>query len=54
VRSIEIGCAYLDWVQLSEGMEVPATRVTSLLRFAKALRLGLRARRRLSLPQRPF
>ncbi len=36
----EIGRPDLDWVQLAKGMGVPATRVTSLSEFAKALREG--------------
>ncbi len=36
----EIGRPDLDWVQLAKGMGVPATRVTSLAGFAKALRQG--------------
>jgi acetolactate synthase-1/2/3 large subunit len=36
----EIGRPDLDWVQLSQGMGVPGTRVTSLAEFAKALRKG--------------
>jgi acetolactate synthase I/II/III large subunit len=36
----EIGGPDLDWVQLSQGMGVPGTRVTSLAGFAKALRKG--------------
>ncbi len=31
----------LDWVQLAKGMGVPATRITSVDAFAKALRRGL-------------
>ena len=34
----EIGHPTLDWVHLAKGMGVPATRVTSLAEFAKALR----------------
>jgi acetolactate synthase I/II/III large subunit len=37
----DIGRPTLDWVNLSKGMGVPATRVTSLDTFAKALRDGL-------------
>jgi acetolactate synthase I/II/III large subunit len=37
----EIGRPDLDWVQLAKGMGVPATRVTSLEAFGKALRAGL-------------
>ncbi len=37
----EIGRPNLDWVHLSRGMGVPATRVSSLDAFAKALRAGL-------------
>lgn len=36
----EIGRPDLDWVQLAKGMGVPATRVTSLDAFAKALKAG--------------
>src|SRR5579872_571466 len=36
----EIGRPDLDWVQLAKGMGVPATRVTSLDAFAKALKEG--------------
>jgi len=36
----EIGRPDLDWVRLAKGMGVPATRVTSLSEFAKALREG--------------
>ena len=36
----EIGNPDLDWVQLAKGMGVPATRVTSLDAFAKALKEG--------------
>jgi acetolactate synthase-1/2/3 large subunit len=36
----EIGRPDLDWVHLAEGMGVPATRVTSLAEFAKALKRG--------------
>jgi acetolactate synthase-1/2/3 large subunit len=36
----EIGRPDLDWVHLAKGMGVPATRVTSLAEFAKALRIG--------------
>jgi acetolactate synthase-1/2/3 large subunit len=36
----EIGRPDLDWVHLAKGMGVPATRVTSLEGFAKALRAG--------------
>lgn len=36
----EIGRPDLDWVHLAKGMGVPATRVTSLSDFAKALREG--------------
>jgi acetolactate synthase I/II/III large subunit len=36
----EIGRPDLDWVQLSKGMGVPGTRVTSLAEFAQALRRG--------------
>ena len=36
----EIGNPDLDWVQLAKGMGVPATRVTSLDAFAKALKKG--------------
>lgn len=36
----EIGSPDLDWVQLAKGMGVPATRVTSLDAFAKALKEG--------------
>jgi acetolactate synthase-1/2/3 large subunit len=36
----EIGHPDLDWVHLAKGMGVPATRVTSLAEFAKALREG--------------
>jgi acetolactate synthase I/II/III large subunit len=36
----EIGRPDLDWVHLAKGMGVPATRVTSLAEFAKALRNG--------------
>ena len=37
----DIGCPTLDWVNLSKGMGVPASRVTSLDAFAKALGDGL-------------
>lgn len=37
----EIGRPDLDWVHLAKGMGVPATRVSSLDEFAKALRAGL-------------
>ena len=37
----EIGRPNLDWVHLSRSMGVPATRVSSLDKFAKALRAGL-------------
>ena len=37
----EIGRPDLDWVQLAKGMGVPATRVSSLGAFGKALRAGL-------------
>jgi acetolactate synthase-1/2/3 large subunit len=37
----EIGRPDLDWVALAKGMGVPATRVTSLEAFGKALREGL-------------
>jgi acetolactate synthase-1/2/3 large subunit len=40
LRMFEIGHPDLDWVQLARGMGVPATRVTSLTEFAKALRKG--------------
>ncbi len=36
----EIGRPDLDWVHLAQGMGVPATRVSSLDAFAKALRAG--------------
>jgi acetolactate synthase-1/2/3 large subunit len=36
----EIGRPDLDWVHLAKGMGVPATRVTSLDAFGKALRAG--------------
>ena len=36
----DIGRPDLDWVQLAKGFGVPATRVTSLEAFAKALREG--------------
>ena len=36
----EIGRPDLDWVHLAKGMGVPATRVSSLDAFAKALRAG--------------
>lgn len=36
----EIGRPTLDWVQLAKGMGVPASRVTSLDAFAKAMREG--------------
>jgi acetolactate synthase-1/2/3 large subunit len=36
----DIGRPDLDWVQLAQGMGVPARRVTSLEGFAKALREG--------------
>lgn len=36
----EIGRPDLDWVQLAKGMGVPATRVTSLDAFSKALKEG--------------
>ena len=38
---LEIGRPTLDWVLLAKGMGVPASRVTSLDAFAKALRDGL-------------
>jgi acetolactate synthase I/II/III large subunit len=37
----EIGRPDLDWVQLAQGMAVPATRSTSLEEFGRALREGL-------------
>ncbi|MFZ0087569.1 MAG: thiamine pyrophosphate-dependent enzyme, partial [Candidatus Acidiferrales bacterium] len=37
----DIGRPTIDWVHLSKGMGVPASRVTSLDAFAKALRDGL-------------
>jgi len=37
----EIGRPDLDWTLLAKGMGVPATRVTSLDAFGKALRAGL-------------
>jgi acetolactate synthase I/II/III large subunit len=37
----EIGRPTLDWVQLAKAMGVPATRVSSLDEFGKALRSGL-------------
>src|SRR5580704_17748044 len=37
----EVGRPDLDWVHLAKGMGVPATRVTTLEGFAKALRNGL-------------
>jgi acetolactate synthase I/II/III large subunit len=37
----EIGRPDLDWVQLSKGMGVPGTRVSSLDAFGKALQAGL-------------
>ena len=37
----DIGRPTIDWVHLSKGMGAPATRVTSLDTFAKALRDGL-------------
>jgi len=40
LEMFEIGRPDLDWVQLSQGMGVPGTRVTSLAGFAKALRKG--------------
>lgn len=39
----EIGRPDLDWVHLAKGMGVPATRVSSLEEFAKALRAGFDA-----------
>jgi acetolactate synthase-1/2/3 large subunit len=36
----EIGRPDLDWVNLSKGMGVPGTRVTTLEGFAKALQEG--------------
>jgi acetolactate synthase-1/2/3 large subunit len=36
----DIGRPTIDWVQLSQGMGVPASRVTSLDAFVKALREG--------------
>jgi acetolactate synthase I/II/III large subunit len=39
----EIGRPTLDWVQLAKAMGVPATRVSSLDAFGKALRAGLEA-----------
>lgn len=36
----EIGRPDLDWVRLAEGLGVPATRVTTLTEFARALRKG--------------
>jgi len=38
----EIGRPTLDWVHLAKGMGVPATRVSSLDEFGKALQAGLR------------
>jgi acetolactate synthase-1/2/3 large subunit len=40
LEMFEIGRPDLDWLQLSQGMGVPGTRVTSLAAFAKALRKG--------------
>jgi acetolactate synthase-1/2/3 large subunit len=40
-RLFEIGHPDLEWTLLAKGMGVPATRVTSLDAFAKALRAGL-------------
>ena len=40
LNMFEIGRPDLNWVQLAKGMGVPATRVTSLAGFAKALRGG--------------
>jgi acetolactate synthase-1/2/3 large subunit len=37
----EIGRPDLDWVQLAQGMGVPAVRVSSLETFGKAVREGL-------------
>jgi len=37
----EIGRPDLDWVSLAKGMGVPGARVTSLEKFARALRKGL-------------
>jgi len=37
----DIGRPTLDWVHLAKGMGVPASRVTSLDAFAKALREGI-------------
>jgi acetolactate synthase-1/2/3 large subunit len=37
----DIGHPALDWVHLAKGMGVPASRVTSLDAFAKAMRAGL-------------
>ena len=37
----EIGRPDLDWTSLAKGMGVPATRVTSLDAFGKALKAGL-------------
>jgi acetolactate synthase I/II/III large subunit len=42
--SIDIGKPQLDWVRLSEGMGVPATRATEAAEFAEQLQNGLRAR----------
>jgi len=39
----EIGRPDLDWVRLAQGMGVPASRVSSLDEFAKALRAGFEA-----------
>jgi acetolactate synthase-1/2/3 large subunit len=36
----DIGRPTLDWVHLAKGMGVPASRVTSLDAFAKAMREG--------------
>jgi acetolactate synthase I/II/III large subunit len=41
LNMFEIGRPDLDWVHLAKGMGVPATRVSSLEGFAKALREGL-------------
>lgn len=37
----DIGRPTLDWVYLAKGMGMPASRVTSLEAFAKAMREGL-------------
>src|SRR5271165_1886338 len=42
--SIDIGRPVLDWVRLSEGMGVPASRATDCAEFGNQLRAALKAR----------